>query len=177
MTLIYLPCKKLFKLCHLKFLFLREPHIIDRFNYNSIWNSLMSTFLIFFNEEWHLFPIDYSHFKGKAYILYFILMVFFFQIILMKMFAALLINKFCGSASIKYLIKYNKDDEYLSFKFWKAKIEYCVTRYLPMKKYPKRKRNKETVFLFIYSTNHNNYKKVCLQTRKIRFEKKFRSPN
>lgn len=101
----------------------REPHIISRFNYNNIWNSLMSTFLIFFNEEWQLFPFDYSHYKGKVYVLYFVVIVLFFQLILMKMFSALLINKFCGSASIKFMIKSNHNLDYFSLDFWKKKIK------------------------------------------------------
>ena len=109
----------------------------------------MSTFLIFFNEEWHLFPIDYSYFKGKIYILYFIIVVVFFQLILMKMFAALLINQFCGSASIKYLIKYNKHDHYFSFDFWKKQIEDWLYEKFPKKiNISRRKRKKEPVIIF-----------------------------
>lgn len=97
--------------------------MIERMNFNTIWGSLMSSFLIFVNEEWHLFVIDYAHFKSKISILYFIIIVLVMQLFLMKMFAALMINQFFRSASIKYLIKNNQDDQLFTWEYWKERIQ------------------------------------------------------
>lgn len=96
------------------FFYFRELHIITRFNYDDIWNALISTFCIFVNEEWHLFVIDYAFTKGGIYIIYFVIVIIFFQILLMKMFIALLINNFCRSAHL--LKKKNEKKKYYGIK-------------------------------------------------------------
>lgn len=108
-------------------------------SFDTIWDSLMSNFLIFINEEWHLFLIDYAHFKSKLSIIYFILLVIVIQLFLMKMFSALMINKFCRSNSIKYLIKNNENKHLFTFNYWERKIKY-IKEFI-CSKIKKRKKN------------------------------------
>lgn len=101
--------------------------IFHRYNYNTFWSSIMSTYMIFINEEWHLLVIDYWKLKGWYYIIFFVVILFVCQLFIMKMFTALLINHFCRSTNIKYLIKYSQDDQYFLPKFWKNKFKALYT--------------------------------------------------
>lgn len=98
--------------------------IFHRFNYNSFWNSIMSTYLIFINEEWHLFVVDFWNLKGWTYIIFFVVILIVCQLFIMKMFMVLLINHFCRSTNMKYLIKHSEEDKYFLTKFWKKKIKH-----------------------------------------------------
>ncbi len=91
----------------------------------------MSTYLIFINEEWHLFVIDYWNLKGWSYIIFFIVILIVCQLFIMKMFMALLINHFCRSTNMKYLIKYSEEDKYFYPKFWKKKIKQIFKNLKP----------------------------------------------
>lgn len=105
--------------------------VFHRFNYNSFWSSVSSTYLIFLNEEWHLFVLDYWNLKGWPYIIFFVVILIVCQLFIMKMFTALLINHFCRSANIKYLIKHTDDDKYFLPKFWKKKFRKLYHFILP----------------------------------------------
>ena len=90
----------------------------------------MSTYLIFINEEWHLFVLDFWNLKGWPSIIYFIVILVVCQLFIMKMFTVLLINHFCRSTNMKYLIKYSDEDKYFLPKFWKKKLNelYCYLK-------------------------------------------------
>ena len=92
---------------------------------------MMSTYLIFINEEWHLFVIDYWNFKGWPYMIFFIIILIVCQLFIMKMFMALLINHFCRSTNMKYLIKYSEEDKFFYPKFWKKKIKQFYNNLKP----------------------------------------------
>lgn len=53
------------------------------------------------------------------------------QLFLMKMFAALMINQFFRSASIKYLIKNNQNDQLFTWEYWKEKIQKFFQKIYP----------------------------------------------
>jgi len=113
------------------FYYNRNTVIFQRYNYNSFGESIMSTYLIFINEEWYLFVLDYWNLKGWPYIIYFIVILIVCQLFIMKMFTVLLINHFCRSTNMKYLIKHSDEDKYFLPKFWKRKIRQIYLHLKP----------------------------------------------
>ena len=89
---------------------------------------MMSTYLIFINEEWHLFVLDYWKLKGWPYIIFFVIILIVCQLFIMKMFTALLINHFCRS---KIILKQSQEDKYFYPKFWKKKFRELINKMKP----------------------------------------------
>lgn len=75
-----------------------------RLNYDTFLESLMTTTLIFLNEEWHVIMFQYMRACGSKAAIFFVLVLFCGSILLMKMFVVLFINNFLNSKSIKKLI-------------------------------------------------------------------------
>lgn len=95
--------------------------------------------MIFINEEWHLFVIDFWNLKGSLSIIFFVFILIVCYLFVMKMFTALLINHFCRSASVKFLIKNSKDDKYFTLKYWidnlKSLAQIIIKIYKKIEKY------------------------------------------
>ena len=75
-----------------------------RLNYDTFLESVMTTTLIFLNEEWHVIMFQYMRAYGSVAALYFILVLIIGSVLLIKMFLALFINYFLNSKSIQKLI-------------------------------------------------------------------------
>ena len=92
-----------------------------RLNYDTFLESLMTTVLIFLNEEWHIIMFQYMRAFGNVAAIYFIFVLIFGTVLLMKMFIVLFINNFVHSNSIEKLIHkkpiWNKISEKLRHKF------------------------------------------------------------
>lgn len=78
--------------------------VVPRLHYDSFLDSVMSTTLIFLNEEWHVIMFQYMRAFGGQAAIYFVLVLLGGSVLLMKMFIALFINNFLNSKSIKKLI-------------------------------------------------------------------------
>ena len=76
-----------------------------RLNYDSISDALMTTTMIFLNEEWHVIMYEHMRIIGKRAGVYFITVLLIGEVILIRMFMALFINGVIHSENIKNLLK------------------------------------------------------------------------
>ena len=103
-----------------------------RLNYDTFLESVMTTTLIFLNEEWHVVMFQYMRAFGGKGAIYFILVVLGGSVLLMKMFIALFINNFLNSDTIKKFI-----DKKPIFHQIKEKIEKTISRVSSFQKFQK----------------------------------------
>ena len=78
---------------------------IQRMNFLTFSRSLMSNFMIFFDEDWHALMINHMKSYGTANYLYFIINIYISTMFLNKIFLALLINKLIESREMRNMIK------------------------------------------------------------------------
>ena len=122
---------------------------IHRMNLNNILRAMMTNFMVFFDEDWHLIMINHMKAYGSGYMAYFILNVLLSTMFLNKFFLALLINKLIESKNMKNLIQssnpfkissklelfYNSFLEKLYDKCWKEKKGYNKSKYIKFEVY------------------------------------------
>ena len=76
-----------------------------RLNYNDFKNSLLSTTLIFFNEEWHFIMFNHIRIFGYKTCFFFVFVLIMGQIFFIKILLALFIEKFIKTAKSENLIE------------------------------------------------------------------------
>ena len=78
---------------------------IHRMNLTNIFHSIMTNFMLFFDEDWHLIMINHMKAYGFGYFTYFIINTLISTMFLNKVFLALLINKLIESKNMRSLIE------------------------------------------------------------------------
>jgi len=99
-----------------------------RLNYDTFLDAVMTTTLIFLDEEWHVIMFQYMRAFGSKAAIYFILVLICGSVMLTKMFIALFINYFLNSKSIQKLIYKAPLWDRFTEKF-KRNFNYVVTSF------------------------------------------------
>ena len=88
---------------------------IHRMNFLTFSRSLMSNFMIFFDEDWHLIMLNHMKAFGNENIFFFFINTMISTMFLNKLFLALLINKLIESSEMRNLI--NTSNPFIRFLF------------------------------------------------------------
>jgi len=78
---------------------------IQRMNMSNILRSVMTNFMLFYDEDWFIIMINHMKAYGTGYLFYFILNILISTMFLNKFFLALLINKLIESKDMRSLIE------------------------------------------------------------------------
>ena len=81
--------------------YIRKEAFPPRLHYDDFFNSLLTTTIVFLNEEWHIIMWDHMRIIGYYSSIYFMIVLILGRFFFINVFTALFIDKFIESANFK----------------------------------------------------------------------------